>query len=82
MDWEVGPAAKVTIPTLFLSMSRMLPIGEYQGTLNAELLKRLSDEDRNYVKEKFKSIIDNKIVESNNITKHELKGTTKKVITT
>ena len=54
MDWEVGPAAKVTIPTLFLSMSRMLPIGEYQGTLNAELLKRLSDEDRNYVKEKFK----------------------------
>lgn len=78
VDWEVGPAAKVTIPTLFLSMSRMLPIGEYQGTLNAELLKRLSDEDRNYVKEKFKSIIDNKIVESNNITKHELKGTTKK----
>lgn len=77
-NWEVGPAAKVTIPTLFLSMSRMLPIGEYQRTLNAELLKRLSDDDRIYVKEKFKSIIDNKIVDSNNITKHELKGTTKK----
>ncbi|WP_019540491.1 hypothetical protein [Proteiniphilum acetatigenes] len=46
-DWvEVGPSAKVTIPTLFLSMSRMLPIGEHQDNFNAELLRRLSDEDR------------------------------------
>jgi ABC-type Mn2+/Zn2+ transport system ATPase subunit len=78
VDWEVGPSAKVIIPTLFLSMSRMLPIGEHQRSLSAELSKRLSDDDRYYIKEKFKSIIDNKIVESNNITKHELKGTTKR----
>jgi predicted ATPase len=77
-DWAVGASAKVSIPTLFLSMSRMLPIGEHQDNLNAELLRRLSDDDRAYIKDKFKAIIDNKIIESSNITKHELKGTTKK----
>lgn len=78
-EWpDVGPSAKVTIPTLFLSMSRMLPIGEQQESFNIELLKRLSDDDRLYIKEKFKSIIDNKVIESSNITKHEFKGTTKK----
>jgi AAA15 family ATPase/GTPase len=76
--WNVNAAAKVSIPTLFLSMSRMLPIGEHLDNFNAELHKRLLDEDKAYIKNKFKSIIDNKVVESANITKHELKGTTKK----
>ena len=33
--WNVGASAKVPIPTLFLSMSRMLPNGEYQSSLNS-----------------------------------------------
>ena len=76
--WNVGASAKVPIPTLFLSMSRMLPNGEYQNNLNSELSKTLSDEDKIYIREKFKSIIDNKVVDSDHITKQELKGTTKR----
>ncbi len=76
--WNVGASAKVPIPTLFLSMSRMLPNGEYQSSLNSELSKTLSDEDKIYIREKFKSIIDNKVVDSDHITKQELKGTTKR----
>ena len=76
--WNVGPSAKVPIPTIFLSMSRMLPNGEYQSSLNSELSKALSDEDKLYIREKFKAIIDNKVVDSDHITKQELKGTTKR----
>lgn len=76
--WDVSASAKVPIPTLFLSMSRMLPNGEYQSSLNSELSKTLSDEDKVYIREKFKAIIDNKVIDSNHITKQELKGTTKR----
>lgn len=76
--WNVGASAKVPIPTLFLSMSRMLPNGEYQSSLNSELSKALSDGDKIYIREKFKAIIDNKVIDSDHITKQELKGTTKR----
>lgn len=76
--WNVGASAKVPIPTLFLSMSRMLPNGEYQSSLNSELSKTLSEEDKIYIREKFKAIIDNKVIDSDHITKQELKGTTKR----
>lgn len=49
--WEVGNEAKVPIPTLFLSMSRMLPVGEFFETLNAQLEKKLDDIDRQYIRE-------------------------------
>lgn len=56
----------------------MLPIGEHLRSFNSELQKRLIDEDKIYIRNKFKSVIDNKVTENNNITKHELRGTTKK----
>lgn len=77
-EWNVGASAKVPIPTLFLSMSRMLPNGEYQSSLNSELSKTLSEEDKIYIREKFKAIIDNKVIDSDHITKQELRGTTKR----
>lgn len=76
--WKVGNEAKVPIPTLFLSMSRMLPIGEFHETLNAQLEKRLDDKDRQYIRERFSQIISHKVLDSSNITKHELSGTTKR----
>lgn len=77
--WGVGASAKAPIPTMFLSMSRMLPNGEYQANLNTELTKALAPEDKIYIRDKFKFIIDNKVIlDSNQITKQELKGTTKK----
>lgn len=76
--WDVGNEAKVPIPTLFLSMSRMLPVGEFFETLNAQLEKKLDETDRQYIREKFSQIISHKVVNSSNITKHELAGTTKR----
>ena len=76
--WEVGPSAKVNIPTLYLSMSRMLPIGDQQSSLSASVVNRMSDEDKIYIEDKFKRIIDHKIVNSGSVTKHELRGTTKR----
>lgn len=76
--WDVGNEAKVPIPTLFLSMSRMLPIGEFFETLNAQLEKKLDEIDRQYLREKFSQIIHHNVVNSSNITKHELAGTTKR----
>lgn len=76
--WDVGNEAKVPIPTLFLSMSRMLPVGEFFDALNAQLAKKLDDADRQYIREKFSQIIPHKVSDSSNITKHELAGTTKR----
>ena len=76
--WDVGNEAKVPIPTLFLSMSRMLPVGEFSDVLNAQLEKKLDDIDRQYIRERFSQIISHKVADSKNITKHELAGTTKR----
>ena len=78
--WDVGDSAKVNIPTLYLSMSRMLPIGDQQSSLNSSLYNKISDTDKEYIETKFKQIIDNKLVTNGSATKHELKGTTKKSI--
>ena len=76
--WNVGESAKVTIPTLYLSMSRMLPIGDQQNSLTATVFNKINEDDKIYLEEKFKSIIDNKLVDSGHVTKHELRHTTKK----
>ena len=78
--WDVGDSAKVNIPTLYLSMSRMLPIGDQQNSLNSSLYNKISDTDKGYIESKFKQIIDNKLIDNGTATKHELKGTTKKSI--
>lgn len=78
--WDVGDSAKVNIPTLYLSMSRMLPIGDQQNSLSSSLYNKISDLDKGYIETKFKQIIDNKIIDNGAATKHELKGTTKKSI--
>ncbi len=76
--WDVGNEAKVPIPTLFLSMSRMSPIGEFPEELKAQLERKMGDEDRFYIRERFKAIIDHKVLDTSNINKHELSGTTKR----
>lgn len=78
--WDVGDSAKVNIPTLYLSMSRMLPIGDQQSSLTSSLYNKISDTDKEYIETKFKQIIDNKLVTNGTATKHELKWTTKKSI--
>lgn len=76
--WDVGNDAKVPIPTMFLSMSRMLPIGEFGSDLKSQIEKKMQDEDRAYIREKFMSIFDHKVSESSTIIKHELSSTTKR----
>ncbi len=77
-DWTVGNEAKVPIPTMFLSMSRMLPIGEFSSDLKSQIEKKMDDEDRAYIRDKFRSIFDHKVSESSTIIKHELSSTTKR----
>lgn len=76
--WTVGNSAKVPIPTLFLSMSRMVPVGEYNESLNTSIISRMHQEDKEYIKKSFESIISHNISKDNSITKHELKGSTKR----
>jgi len=76
--WDVGESAKVPIPTLFLSMSRMIPLGEQQDSLNSSIWTRIQDDDKQYIHDNFKKVIDNKVLDSNNVIKQEVKGTTKR----
>lgn len=77
--WDVGESAKVSIPTIFLSMSRMLPLGETSDLLKEGHVK-LNDNDVSYIHEKFKFIISSQVKDSDNTIRHELKSTTKRSI--
>lgn len=76
--WNVGMDAKVPIPTLFLSMSRMLPIGETSDLLNESVVKGLTEEDISYITTCYKTVVSHLMSEGSAITKHELKSTTKR----
>ena len=58
----------------------MLPLGESQNTLDSSFMKRIQDDDKIYIHDKFKSVIDNKVVDSDNVIKQEVGGTTKRSI--
>lgn len=76
--WNVTDASKVHIPTMFLSISRMLPLGENQDKLIASIQSKMDEDDESYIRDNFKAVIDNKVVDSKNITKQEISGTTKR----
>lgn len=77
LGWNTGESAKVTIPTLFLSMSRMLPLGETKELLKEDFAK-LMEEDRKYIHDKFKAIVSSHLKSNENIIRHEIKTTTKR----
>jgi len=55
--YEIGGSMKVPIPTLYLGMSRMSPIGEFESELITKSRKNISSEDAQYIIKCFNCIL-------------------------
>ncbi|MDT4824308.1 AAA ATPase domain protein [compost metagenome] len=78
-DQVVGEAAKVPIPTIYLGMARMLPIGESDpDTVENSLDESIDHTDADFIADFVKSVIGFKnIAAKNAITTQAVKGTKK-----
>lgn len=74
-DNDIGDAAKMPIPTLYLGMSRMSPIGEYEEAQITTRKNRsaICEEDRKYIADKTDQIISADLVEAPDIISHDFK---------
>jgi AAA15 family ATPase/GTPase len=73
-----GGDGKIPLPTIYLGMSRMTPIGEFQDEdISKRILKNIDDKDKFFIYETFNKII--RINNSNNnIVAHDFKGSKKR----
>lgn len=71
----IGDAAKMPIPTIYLGMSRMSPIGEYEPdhVVIKKVRESIHEEDQMYIAEKTKQIISTDLVEDPDIISHDFK---------
>ncbi|MFN3906021.1 MAG: AAA family ATPase [Acinetobacter junii] len=71
---------KMPIPTIYLGMSRITPIGEIDhDNIEKKELRAIHDEDKLYIEDKFKEIIDfKKNLEKDCIVDHNFKGSKKR----
>lgn len=54
----ITPDGKVPIPTIYLGMSRMTPIGEHsKEAIQKKEIKKFNADDSEYIREKFRSVI-------------------------
>jgi predicted ATPase len=75
---EIRDAGKVPIPTLYLGMSRMTPIGEHsKESIQKKFLKSFNQKDADYIREKFKQVIDFTDAEQTGIVSHQFKASKK-----
>lgn len=79
---EIGIGAgdgKIPLPTIYLGMSRMTPIGEFEDDdISKKILKNMDEEDKIFIHEVF-----NKIIRINNkvnpeVIDHDFKGSKKR----
>ncbi|HGN2917723.1 AAA family ATPase [Pseudomonas aeruginosa] len=79
LDQVVGEAAKVPIPTIYLGMARMLPIGESDpDTVENSLDESIDHTDADFIADFVKSVIGFKNTAAKNaITTQAVKGTKK-----
>src|SRR5690606_31850560 len=79
---EIGIGAgdgKIPLPTIYLGMSRMTPIGEFEDDdISKKMLKNMDEEDKAFIHEVF-----NKIIRINNkstveVVDHDFKGSKKR----
>lgn len=79
---EVGESAKIQLPTLYLGMSRMTPIGEYEkDRVKQTKIRSLESIDKDYIIHLFKSIGNFDIsseVDIEPIIDHDFKGSKKR----
>lgn len=77
----IGTSAKVPIPTLYVGMSRVIPIGESKNEhYTLTHTSNIHEEDLNYLIECFKEIIGNEKLNKERASKQNLKYSTKRSI--
>lgn len=58
LDEKLKGAGKMPIPTLYLGMSRMTPIGEFDAELiDKKTIKKMNGEDKNFIVNSFKDVL-------------------------
>ena len=77
LDEKLKGAGKMPIPTLYLGMSRMTPIGEFDAELiDKKTIRKMDGEDKNFIVNSFKDVL--YFDESNNeITAHSFSSSKK-----
>lgn len=77
---DVGPDAKVPIPTLYIGMSRVIPIGESKREHYTLTQTTIHEEDLRYLIECFKQILGDEDFNEERVSKQYLKYSTKRSI--
>lgn len=58
LDEKLKGAGKMPIPTLYLGMSRMTPIGEFDAELiDKKTIRKMNGEDKNFIVNSFKNVL-------------------------
>ena len=73
----VGPAGKVPLPTIYLGMTRVLPLGEAEQGTVASSTKAMDPSDAALIASFFNSVISGSEATSSKITAHRIKNTGK-----
>ena len=76
----IGESAKVPLPTLYLGMSRMTPIGEYEKErIKQTKIKNIEPIDKDYIFRLFKTVVNFDISSNEDpIIDHDFKGSKKR----
>lgn len=73
----VGPAGKVPLPTIYLGMTRVLPLGEAEQGTVASSTKTMDLSDADLIASFFNSVISGSNATPSKITAHRIKNTGK-----
>lgn len=75
---QVGPASKVPLPTLYLGLTRVLPVGEAEDeTVYNELIKSMHHEDKALMVDFINGVITGVGAKPDSVTSNRIKGTSK-----
>lgn len=75
---RIGAASKVPLPTIYLGLTRVLPIGEAEEeSAYSELIKSMPEEDRRFMVDFIEGVITGVGATSDSVTSNRIKGTSK-----
>lgn len=75
---KIGEAAKVPLPTIYLGMTRVLPLGEVAaGSVSSDVINEMPDEDRKTIADFINQVIVGADAAKDAITSNKIKGTSK-----
>lgn len=78
---EIGPDAKVPIPTLYIGMSRVIPIGESDNKLyTLTSSSNVPEDDIKYMNNAYRNIIGNEALGNAKVSRQKLRHSTKRSI--